>query len=73
MDRRGEELEDRLLEFAARVGKLVDALPETRLAPLLDEASQLCNIVAKSIVTAKSNPDEDKRMESGRFGKTAPH
>ena len=26
-----EELSDRLLEFAARVGKLVDALPETRL------------------------------------------
>ena len=32
MERRGEDLEDRLLEFAARVGKLVDAMPETRLA-----------------------------------------
>ncbi len=116
--RRGEDLEDRLLEFAARVGKLVDALPDTRLgrhiasqlvrsgtspAPnyaeacaaeskrdfihklgialkelresrcwirlvlkadllpesrvfeLLDEAIQLCNIVGKSIVTAKAN------------------
>ena len=31
IDQRGEDLEDRLLEFAARVGKLVDALPETRL------------------------------------------
>ncbi|WP_404310635.1 hypothetical protein [Neorhodopirellula lusitana] len=26
MDQRGEDLEDRLLDFAARVGKLVDAL-----------------------------------------------
>ena len=28
---RGDDLEDRLLDFAARIGKLVDALPETRL------------------------------------------
>ncbi len=118
MERRGEDLEDRLLEFAARVGKLVDAMPETRLArhiagqlvrsgtspapnyaeacageskrdfihklgialkelresrvwiklilkaelvpaermkPLLDEVQQLCNIIGKSIVTAKQN------------------
>ena len=26
-----EELSERLLEFAARVGKVVDALPDTRL------------------------------------------
>ncbi|HIE96592.1 MAG: four helix bundle protein [Fuerstiella sp.] len=32
MDRRGEDLEDRLLDFAVRVGKVVDALPDTRLA-----------------------------------------
>ena len=31
IDRRGEDLEDRLLDFAARVGKLVEALPDTRL------------------------------------------
>ena len=31
-ERRGEELEERLLDFAARVGKVVDALPDTRLA-----------------------------------------
>ena len=118
MTRRGEELEDRLLEFAARIGNVVDALPDTRLgrhvagqlvrsgtspAPnyaeacgaeskrdfahklgiclkelresrcwiklilkanllseermrdLLDEANQLCNIVAKSIVTTKTS------------------
>jgi len=28
---KGEDLEHRLLEFAARVGKVVDSLPETRL------------------------------------------
>ena len=31
MDERGEDLEDQLLEFASRVGKLVDAIPDTRL------------------------------------------
>jgi four helix bundle protein len=123
MDQRGEDLEDRLLEFAARVGKVVDALPNTRLgrhiagqlvrsgtspAPnyaeacaaesrkdfihklgialkelresrswiklilksdllsaqrmsrLLDETNELCNIIGKSIVTAKANL-RDKR------------
>ena len=117
MVRRGEDLEERLLVFAARVGNVVDALPDTRLgrhiagqlvrsgtspapnyaeacaaeskrdfihklgialkelresrswiklilksellpeprmAQLLDEVSQLCNIVGKSIVTAKA-------------------
>src|SRR6266581_2790916 len=28
---KSEDLEERLLEFAARVGKLVDAIPDTRL------------------------------------------
>ena len=118
IDRRGEDLEDRLSDFAARVGKLVEALPDTRLgrhvagqlvrsgtspAPnyaeacaaeskkdfihklgialkelresrvwiklilksdmlsvdrieqLLDESNQLCNIIGKSVVTAKAN------------------
>lgn len=118
MDQRGEDLEDRLLDFAARIGKLVDALPDTRLgrhiagqlvrsgtspapnyaeacaaeskrdfvhklgialkelrasrtwiklilksellsddriSPLLDECIQLCNIIGKSVVTAKAN------------------
>ena len=31
LGQRGEELEDRLLEFAARIGKLVEVLPDTRL------------------------------------------
>jgi four helix bundle protein len=114
----GRDLEDRLLEFAVRVGGVVDALPDTRMgrhiagqlvrcgtsaapnyaegcgaeskkdfihklgiclkelresrcwlrmttkgrllpearvAPLLDECEQLCNIIAKSLVTAKTN------------------
>ena len=118
IDQRGEDLEDRLLDFAARVGKLVEALPDTRLGrhvagqlvrsgtspapnyaeacaaeskkdfihklgialkelresrvwiklilkadmlpadriePLLDESNQLCNIIGKSVVTAKAN------------------
>ena len=29
--RKGEDIEERLLEFAARVGKAVDALPDNRL------------------------------------------
>jgi four helix bundle protein len=116
--RKGEDLEERLLGFAARVGKVVDAFPDTRLgrhiagqlvrsgtspAPnyaeacaaeskkdfihklgivlkelretriwlrlivktellplprlteLIDECEQLNNIVARSLITAKSN------------------
>ena len=123
MESRGEALEERLLDFAARVGKVVDALPDTRLgrhiagqllrsgtspapnyaeacaaeskrdfihklgialkelresrswskliiesellpaermAPLFDEVQQLCNIVGKSIVTAKANQQSAK-------------
>jgi len=118
MGRRGEDLSERILDFAARIGRLVDALPETRMgrhvagqlircgtspAPnyeeacgaesrkdfvhklgiclkelrethcwlrlivksallqesqletIIDECVQLRNIIAKSIVTAKSN------------------
>jgi four helix bundle protein len=117
-------LEERMLDFAARVGKVVDALPDTRLGrhvagqlvrcgtspapnyaeacaaesradfihklgivfkelretriwlrlsvkspllprkrlePLIDEAMQLMNIIAKSIVTAKSNARATRR------------
>ena len=123
MDQRGEDLEDRSLDFAARIGKLVDALTDTRLgrhiagqlvrsgtspapnyaeacaaeskrdfvhklgialkelresrsriklilksemlsddpvAPLLDECTQLCNIIGKSVVTAKANLEKPK-------------
>ena len=120
--RKGADIEERLLEFAVRVGKAVDALPDTRLgrhiagqlvrsgtspAPnyaegcaaeskkdfihklaialkelressvwirmivkselipeqrleqLQDECDQLCRIIAKSLVTAKSNKRRD--------------
>ena len=118
LDRKGEDIEERLLDFAVRVGNAIDALPDTRLgrhiagqlvrsgtspAPnyaeacaaeskkdfihkpaialkelressvwirmivkselipeqrleqLRDECDQLCKIIAKSLVTAKSN------------------
>jgi four helix bundle protein len=121
-----EELAERLVNFAARVGKVVDSLPDTRMArhvagqlvrsgtspapnyeeacaaesradfthklsirlkelresrcwirliiktemlkeqrmgELLDECNQLCNIIAKSIVTAKEN--KQKRAAGG--------
>tara|TARA_R110002072_G_scaffold13481_2_gene56914 strand:- start:133433 stop:133834 length:402 start_codon:yes stop_codon:yes gene_type:complete len=119
--RKGADIEERLLEFAVRVGKAVDALPDTRLArhiagqlvrsgtspapnyaeacaaeskkdfihklaialkelreshvwirlivksdlipeqrleQLRDECDQLCKIIAKSLVTAKSNQSQ---------------
>ena len=65
-------LSDRLLDFSARVGKVVDSLPRKRLAnhiaaqllpqprltKLLDECEQLDKIVGKSIVTAEANADK---------------
>jgi four helix bundle protein len=125
LERKGADIEERLLEFAVRVGKAIDTLPDTRLgrhiagqlvrsgtspAPnyaeacaaeskkdfihklaivlkelressvwirlivkselipeqrlelLQDECDQLCKIIAKSLVTAKSNqsrPNKD--------------
>ena len=122
--RRGADIEERLLEFAVRVGKAIDSLPDTRLgrhiagqlvrsgtspAPnyaeacaaeskkdfihklaivlkelressvwirlivksalipeqrlelLRDECDQLCKIIAKSLVTAKSNQSRPEK------------
>ena len=122
---RHDELADRLLNFAARVGKAIDALPDSRLgrhiagqlvrsgtspapnyaeacgaesrkdfihklsiclkelresrcwiqlivksellsqsqmASLEDECTQLCNIIGKSIVTAKSNQRQKRHQ-----------
>ena len=119
-----EELSERLLEFAARIGKVVDALPDTRMgrhvagqlvragaspapnyeegcaaesradfvhklsiclkelresrcwirmivkaellpqakmAEILDECTQLCNIVGQSVVTAKSKRNQETK------------
>ena len=56
-----EELSERLWRFAARIGKVVDALPDTRLGrhvagQLVRCGSQeLIKILGKSIGTAKSN------------------
>ena len=36
-------------------------LPEDRMADLLDETEQLCNIMARSILTAKQNAEKQKR------------
>lgn len=131
MPRRGEELEERLLRFAARIGKVVDALPDTRLgrhiagqlvrsgtspAPnyaeacgaesrrdfvhkmgiclkelresrcwlrlileadllpktrmcdVIEEVEQLCNILAKSLITARAKPKTplDKQESAAR-------
>ena len=126
MKHRHEELADRLLDFASRIGKVVDTLPNTRLgrhiagqlvrsgtspAPnyeeacsaesrrdfihklriclkelretrcwvqliiksellpraqmdsLHDESSQLCNIIGKSLVTAKSNQRNNPKTQ----------
>ena len=38
-----------------------DLLPEARLSGLLDECNQLCNIIGKSIVTARGNRDADEK------------
>ena len=37
-------------------------LPAERMTPLLDEVQQLCNIVGKSIVTAKGNQQKPKQL-----------
>ena len=127
-----DQLSDRLLDFAARIGKSIDALPETRLgrhiagqlircgtapapnyeegcaaesrkdfihklrislkelresrcwlrliiksellpeaklATLLDEADQLCNIIGKSVLTARKNETDC----GDRAGEAEPH
>ncbi len=123
-----DELSQRLIDFAARIGKVVDALPDTRmgrhvagqlvrcgtspapnyeeacaaesradfahklsiclkelretrcwirliikpemltehkLAELLDECNQLCNIIAQSIVTTKENKKKSRSVATG--------
>src|SRR3954469_14518470 len=52
------ELSDRLWQFAARVGKVVDALPETRLGP------HVANQLVRSGTAAGPNYDEGRVGES---------
>jgi four helix bundle protein len=53
-----EELSDRLWAFAARTGKLVDALPETRLG------RHVANQLVRSRTAAAPNYDEGRVGES---------
>jgi four helix bundle protein len=53
-----EELSDRLWAFAARTGKLVDALPETRLG------RHVANQLVRSGTAAAPNYDEGRAGES---------
>jgi four helix bundle protein len=53
-----EELSDRLWAFAARTGKLVDALPETRLG------RHVANQLVRSGTAAAPNYDEGRVGES---------
>src|SRR4051812_40379129 len=55
---RGDDLLDRLLEFAARVGTVVDALPDTRLGRHV--AGQL----VRSGTSAPPNYNEGRNAES---------
>ena len=40
-------------------------LPEQQMAAILDEANQLCNIVGKSVVTARNDKDKDDENMNG--------
>jgi four helix bundle protein len=53
-----EELSDRLWAFAARIGKVVDALPETRLG------RHVANQLVRSGTAAAPNYDEGRVGES---------
>ena len=57
----GKGLEDRLLDFAARVGKMVDAIPDTRLGR---------HIIGKSVVTAKANQTLGNRSTTSSHTET---
>ena len=58
LDRRGEDLEERMLDFAARVGKVVDAIPETRLGRHI--AGQL--VRSGTSPAPKGNQQEPKQL-----------
>ncbi|TWU45857.1 hypothetical protein Q31b_10330 [Novipirellula aureliae] len=60
--RRGEDLENRRLEFAARVGKRVDALPDTPLGR--HSASQL---VCRGTSPAPNDAEAMRSREQARF------
>jgi hypothetical protein len=45
-------------------------LTEHKMAELLDECSQLCNIIGRSIVTTREKPGEEAFFECGFFALT---
>ena len=47
-----------------------DLLPEQRMSELLDEANQLCNIIGKSVVTAKANQTLGNRSTTSSHTET---
>ncbi|HEX3601054.1 MAG TPA: four helix bundle protein [Lacipirellulaceae bacterium] len=55
-----DELADRLLDFAARIGKLADSLPETRLG------RHVANQVIRSGTSPAPNYEEGRAAESRR-------
>ncbi len=51
-----DDLSKRLWQFAARVGKVVaELLSARRISSLSNESNALRKIIAKSIITAKTN------------------
>jgi hypothetical protein len=66
-----DDLSERLLDLAARIGKVVDALPETRcwirliikaellpesrMNPILNETDEMCKVIGQSVTTASKN------------------
>ena len=47
-----------------------DILPEQCMSELLDEANQLCNIIGKSVVTAKANQTLGNRSSTSSHTET---
>jgi hypothetical protein len=64
------ELSERLISFAARIGKVVDALPDSRMGRHIAGQLVRCgtspapNIIGQSVVTAKENRENKGRMAS---------
>ncbi len=58
METKGSDIEDRMLEFAARIGKVVDALPKTRLG------NHIANQLIRSGTSPAPNYSEASAAES---------
>ena len=58
METKGSDIEDRMLEFAARIGKVVDALPKPRLG------NHIANQLIRSGTSPAPNYSEASAAES---------